>query len=58
MFIDEKEGGRNMEIRKVPAMYLSCTGTTKKVVEAIARSTADKLGAEYAVFDFTLPKAR
>lgn len=47
-----------MEIRKVTAMYLSCTGTTKKVVEAIARSTADKLGAEYAVFDFTLPKAR
>lgn len=47
-----------MKIKRVTAMYLSCTGTTKKVVEYVAKNAADKLGAEYAVFDFSLPHAR
>lgn len=47
-----------MKIKRVTAMYLSCTGTTKKVVEYVAQNAADKLGAEYAVFDFSLPQAR
>lgn len=47
-----------MKIKRVTAMYLSCTGTTKKVVEYVAENAADKLGIEYAVFDFSLPQAR
>lgn len=47
-----------MKIKRVTAMYLSCTGTTRKIVEYTAKHTADKLGAEYKVFDFSLPAAR
>lgn len=47
-----------MEIKKVTAMYLSCTGTTKKIVEYVAKNVAERLSAEYEVFDFSLPAAR
>lgn len=47
-----------MKIRKVWAIYFSGTGTTEKTVTRIARRLADELGAEYAVYDYTLPDAR
>lgn len=47
-----------MLIKKVWAVYFSATGTTRKVVEAIADTMAEKLGAEREVYDFTLPEAR
>ena len=47
-----------MEIKKVTAMYLSCTGTTKNIVEYVAKNVAERLSAEYEVFDFSLPAAR
>lgn len=47
-----------MKIRRVQAVYFSATGTTKKTVECIAEVIAGKLGAEYGVYDFTLPEAR
>ena len=47
-----------MAAKKVWAVYFSATGTTKKVVEGIADVIAQKLGAEYDVYDFTLPAAR
>ncbi len=47
-----------MNIKKVWAVYFSATGTTKKVVEGMVRVLVEKLGAEYEVFDFTLPTAR
>jgi ferredoxin/flavodoxin len=47
-----------MKIEKVWAVYFTGTGTTKKVVEAIADRAAQKLGAKKAVFDFSLPAAR
>lgn len=39
---------------KITAMYWSATGTTQKVVRAIAQ----ELDAQYETFDFTLPAAR
>jgi NAD-dependent dihydropyrimidine dehydrogenase PreA subunit/flavodoxin len=45
-------------IKRVAAVYFSGTGTTEKVVTAAAKRMAEKLGAEYAAFDFTTPKAR
>jgi len=47
-----------MNIIKVWAAYFSATGTTKKVVEGMARVLAERLGAEYEAFDFTLPALR
>jgi flavodoxin len=47
-----------MIINKVWAVYFSATGTTKKVVECMARTAAEKAGAEYGIIDFTLPQAR
>lgn len=47
-----------MKIKTVKAVYFSATGTTQKAVESIARDLADKLGAGYGVYDFTLPGQR
>ncbi|HVI39181.1 MAG TPA: EFR1 family ferrodoxin [Anaerovoracaceae bacterium] len=47
-----------MYIKKVWAVYFSATGTTQKVVEAMASVIAKKLGTEYEAYDFTLPEAR
>jgi ferredoxin/flavodoxin len=47
-----------MVVNKVWAVYFSATGTTKKVVEAIADVIADKLGAARETYDFTRPQAR
>jgi ferredoxin/flavodoxin len=47
-----------MQIKKVWAVYFSATGTTKKVVTAVAGEAAAKLGAAYEEYDFTLPEAR
>ena len=43
---------------KVWAVYFSATGTTKKIVTAVARVLGERLGAEKYEFDFTLPAAR
>ncbi len=45
-------------ILKVWAVYFSATGTTKKVIECIAKAAAQKLNAKYDTYDFTLPDAR
>ncbi|NLA85889.1 MAG: flavodoxin family protein, partial [Clostridiales bacterium] len=47
-----------MEIKKVWAVYFSATGTTQKVVEAVADTIAAEIGAEVGSIDFTLPGAR
>lgn len=47
-----------MMIKKVWAAFFSATGTTEKVVTKIAGEIAEKLGVEYGIMDFTLPKAR
>ncbi|MGN1031310.1 MAG: EFR1 family ferrodoxin [Butyricicoccaceae bacterium] len=47
-----------MKIERVTAVYFSATGTTEKVVTAAAALIAEKLEAEYAEYDFTLPEAR
>ncbi|NMA25695.1 MAG: ferredoxin, partial [Clostridiales bacterium] len=47
-----------MKIDKVWAVYFSATGTTKRIVEHIAKKAAEAAGAEYGVVDFTLPQAR
>lgn len=47
-----------MLIRKVSAVYFSATGTTRKLVEHIAKTIADKAGVEFGIIDFTLPFAR
>lgn len=47
-----------MGIKKVHAVYFSATGTTQKVTEGVAKVIAEKLGAEYGVYDYTLPEAR
>ncbi|MDR1786629.1 MAG: ferredoxin [Spirochaetaceae bacterium] len=47
-----------MKITKVWAVYFSGTGTTKKLVEALADTAAVELGAPSAVHDFSLPEAR
>ncbi|MBC5647977.1 4Fe-4S binding protein [Christensenella tenuis] len=43
---------------KIWAVYFSATGTTKKIVTAIARGLGEGLGAAECEFDFTLPAAR
>ena len=47
-----------MKINKVWSVFFSATGTTEKTVRKIADTAAEKLGAERAEFDFTLPGAR
>ena len=47
-----------MRIRTVWAVYFSGTGTTEKVVTAVAKDIANALGAEYDSFSFDLPKSR
>ena len=44
--------------RKVTAMYFTGTGTTEKMVTFIAKVVAEKIGAEYEVFNFTKPHTR
>ena len=47
-----------MKINRVYEVYFSPTGTTKKVVTAIADVMAKILGCRTDCFDFTLPQAR
>lgn len=47
-----------MIIERVEALYFSPTGNVKKVCETIGREIADRMGAEYSSFDFTLPDKR
>ena len=47
-----------MSVSTVHAVYFSGTGTTEKTVRRIARRLADKLGARYAEYSYTLPDAR
>lgn len=47
-----------MKINRVTALYFSATGTTETVVTTAAKQIAALLGAEYTVYDFTLPTAR
>lgn len=43
---------------KIWSVYFSATGTTEKIVTTVTAGLAEKLGAETAVFDFTLPGKR
>lgn len=47
-----------MEIKRICQIYFSPTGTTEKVVCAIAEALTDDLGIESFLYDFTLPQAR
>ncbi len=47
-----------MEMKKVWAVYFSATGTTKKVVQALAEQIACEMRLAWETFDFTLPTAR
>jgi ferredoxin/flavodoxin len=47
-----------MQIEKVYAVYFSGTGTTEKVVCAVAEELAAKLGTAWEAFDFTSPASR
>jgi len=47
-----------MKFSKVYAAYFSATGTTEKMVNAIASKLADKFGVAVEKFDFTLPGVR
>lgn len=47
-----------MEIKKVWGVYFSGTGTTKKVVENLARIIGENLSIEVENFDFTTPGER
>ncbi len=47
-----------MEIKSVVGAYFSATGTTKKVVTALAETVAEALGAEYREFPFNAPAVR
>ena len=47
-----------MSIAAVHAVYFSGTGTTEKTVRRIARRLADRLGARYAEYSYTLPEVR
>jgi len=47
-----------MDIKKVWAVYFSPTGGTKKYTKALAEAAASALGADFAEYDYTLPKAR
>ena len=47
-----------MQIKTVWAVYFSGTGTTEKVVTALARSMADKLGSDFQSYCFNTPAQR
>lgn len=47
-----------MERKNVWAVYFSATGTTEKIVRAVADRAADVLRAERKDYDFTLPSMR
>lgn len=47
-----------MKPRKIWAVYFSGTGTTEKTVAHIAEGIAEKLGAAYDTFSYTLPQNR
>ncbi len=47
-----------MIIERVESLYFSPTGNVKRVCEAIGRDVAEKMGAEYSSWDFTLPDNR
>ena len=49
---------RDMQAKRVWAMYWSATDTTKRVVTTIAGQAAQALGVPLAEYDFTLPGAR
>lgn len=42
-----------MVIKKIRALYFSATGTTEKIVTALAEKLAAQMGAELDIFDFT-----
>ena len=44
-----------MEIKRICQIYFSPTGTTEKVVCAVAEALTDDLGIESFLYDFTLP---
>ena len=46
------------KINKVWAVYFTGTGNTKKMVTTVAKAACDKLGCEYAEYDFSLPTVR
>lgn len=47
-----------MKKKTIWAAYFSATDTTKKVVTTIASGIAQRIGADYKEYDFTLPQAR
>lgn len=47
-----------MKIKKITAAWFSPTGNTRKIVQAVAGSAAERLGAPLETIDFTLPAAR
>ncbi len=47
-----------MDLERVWAVFFSPTGTTRKIVTAIAESIANRVTVGYDEFDFTLPEAR
>ena len=47
-----------MNARRVSAMYFSATGTTKRIVLAVAGRIARAWGEELRLEDFTLPQGR
>ncbi len=47
-----------MTIQAVHAVYFSATGTTRRVVEAVANSLGELLSKPVIVCDFTLPAQR
>lgn len=47
-----------MEIKRVHKVYFSATGTTERVVNALADGLAQELGAELAAHCFNQPRAR
>lgn len=47
-----------MDIQNVRAVYFSANGTTRSIVETIAREAARKLGTGCRYTDFTLPASR
>ena len=47
-----------MKPRKIWAVYFSGTGTTEKTVAHIAKEIAEKLGAAYDTFSYTMPQNR
>lgn len=46
------------KLTKVWAVYFTGTGNTKKTVTTVAKAACDRLGCEYAEYDFSLPAAR